>query len=185
MPENILNHKKPLVIWMTGLPGSGKSTISRKVQERLLDKGIRSKILELDEIRKIITPNPKYTDEERDIVYFSLVYMAKLLADCGVNVIIDATGNRLAYREKARELIPSFIEVYIKCPLEICIKREEERKARHSPKDIYIKGIYGMSNNVPGINVPYEESSNPEIVIDSSKCSIDESTNIILKNIGF
>jgi len=185
MPKNILNNKKPWVIWITGLPGSGKSTISRKVQEKLLAKRIKSKILELDEIRKIITPNPKYTDEERDIVYLSLVYMARLLADCGINVIIDATGNRLAYREKARELISNFIEVYIKCPLDICIKREEERDAQHSPKDIYKKGISGESGNVPGINVPYEESPNPEIVIDSSKCSINESAEIIIKYIGF
>jgi len=179
-----LNNKKPWVMWITGLPGSGKSTISRKVHEKLLKKGIRSRVLELDEIRKIVTPNPKYTDEERDIVYRSLVYMARLLAECGINVIIDATGNRSAYREMARELIPNFIEVYIKCPLEVCIKREKERYAQYSPKDIYKKGISGESDSVPGINVPYEESPNPEIVIDSSKCSIDDSANIILRYIG-
>jgi len=181
MPEDILDNKKSWVVWITGLPGSGKSTISRKVQEKLLDKGVKSKILELDEIRRVITPNPKYTDEERDIVYLSLVYMTKLLADCGTNVIIDATGNKLAYREKARELIPNFIEVYIKCPLDICIKREMKRDTRYSPKDIYKKGIEKESDTVPGINVPYEVSANPEIIIDTSKCSIEDSAKAILK----
>ena len=75
-------------LWVTGLPGCGKTAISREVKELLAEKGINVKILELDEIRKVVTPNPTYTDEERDIVYAALAYMAKLLCECGVPVII-------------------------------------------------------------------------------------------------
>jgi len=93
------------VVWFTGLPGCGKTTIAQRVKAILSEKGTSAKILQLDEIRRAITPHPRYTDEERDIVYASLAYMAKLLAEEGVNVIVDATANRRRYRDFARGLI--------------------------------------------------------------------------------
>ena len=92
-------------IWVTGLPGSGKTVISRKVGELLEEREVKVKILELDEIRRILTPSATYSEAERDLVYSSLAYMAKLLTEAGVNVIIDATGNRLRYRERARRVV--------------------------------------------------------------------------------
>ncbi len=153
-------------VWFTGLPGSGKTIIASRTAALLEKNGIRIKILQLDEIRRVLTPNPKYTDEERDIVYASLAYMAKLLTECGVNVFIDATANRRRYRDAARSIIPHFAEAYVRCPLEVCMDREARRKAVFSPKDIYKKSTQYCAN-VPGVNVPYEEPLNPEIVIDS------------------
>ena len=127
------------VMWFTGLPGCGKTTIADRVKAKLSEKGMYAKILQLDEIRRAITPEPKYTEEERDIVYASLAYMAKLLADEGINVMIDATANRRRYRDFARHLIPNFAEVFIRAPLEICRSREAKRKAKFSPKGIYKK----------------------------------------------
>ncbi len=106
-------------VWFTGLPGSGKTTVARATEKALAERGIRARVLELDEIRRVLTPEPKYTEEERAIVYAGLAYMAKLLTDEGVNVIIDATGNLRRYRDKAYVLIGNFGEVYISCPLEI------------------------------------------------------------------
>ena len=71
------------VVWFTGLPGCGKTTIAQGVKARLRDRGIDVKVLELDEIRRVITPEPTYTDEEREVVYASLAYMAKLLSEAG------------------------------------------------------------------------------------------------------
>jgi adenylylsulfate kinase len=68
------------VMWFTGLPGCGKTTIAMEVKKRLQERGIEVKILQLDEIRRVITPEPKYTEEERDIVYASLAYMGNILA---------------------------------------------------------------------------------------------------------
>lgn len=153
-------------VWFTGLPGSGKTIIASRTASLLEKNGIRIKILQLDEIRRVLTPNPKYTDEERDIVYASLAYMAKLLTECGVNVFIDATANRRRYRDVARSIIPHFAEAYVRCPLEVCMDREAHRKAVFSPKGIYKKSTQDGAN-VPGVNVPYEEPLNPEIVIDS------------------
>ena len=155
-------------VWFTGLPGSGKTAIASRAAAMLEKEGINVKILQLDEIRRILTPNPRYTDEERDIVYASLAYMAKLLTECGINVFIDATANRRRYRDAARSIIPRFAEAYIRCPLEVCMEREAKRKAAFSPKGIYRRSTL-VGANVPGVNVPYEEPLNPEIVIDSDK----------------
>ncbi len=161
-------------VWFTGLPGSGKTMIASRTSALLEKEGIKIKILQLDEIRGVLTPNPRYTDEERDIVYASLAYMAKLLTECGVNVFIDATANRRRYRDAARKIILQFAEVFIRCPLEVCMEREARRKAVFSPKGIYKKSKQAGAH-VPGVNVPYEEPLDPEIVIDSDKMGLDES----------
>jgi adenylylsulfate kinase len=147
--------------WFTGLPGSGKTTVARAAQRYLEARGIHTRVLELDEIRKVLTPQPRYTEEERTIVYAALAYMAKLLVDEGVNVIIDATGNLRRYRDDGYVLIGDFGEVYIKCPLEVCMARESGRKAQFAPQGIYRKGKTGKSTTVPGINVPYEPPLKP------------------------
>ena len=161
-------------VWFTGLPGSGKTVIASRAAALLEKNGINIKILQLDEIRRVLTPNPRYSDEERDIVYASLAYMAKLLTECGINVFIDATANRRRYRDAARSIIPHFAEAYIRCPLEVCMEREAKRKAAFSPKGIYTRSTQ-VGANVPGVNVPYEEPLNPEIVIDSDKMNSHES----------
>ncbi len=159
-------------VWVTGLPGSGKSVIAEKVRDIFAERGINVKVLELDEIRKFITPKPSYSEQERDIVYSSLVYMAKLLVESGKPVIIDATANRRKYREKARENIENFAEVYVKCSLDTCMEREGRRKARYAPSGIY-KGAKEEGATVPGVNVPYEEPVSPEVVVDSEKMSVE------------
>ena len=170
------------VMWFTGLPGCGKTTIAMEVKKRLQEMGIKVKILQLDEIRRVITPEPKYTEEERDIVYASLAYMGKILAEENINVIIDATANRRRYRDLARQLIPNFAEVFIRAPLEVCMDREEKRDAVFSPKDIYKKaGIKGAA--VPGVNVAYEEPINPEIEVDTARSSPIESSRYIADRI--
>ena len=171
------------VMWFTGLPGCGKTTIANRVKTKLSEKGTYAKILQLDEIRRWITPEPKYTEEERDIVYASLAYMAKLLAEEGINVIIDATANRRRYRDLARSLIPNFAEVFIRAPLEVCMEREEKRKAKFSPKDIYKKAT-AKNAAVPGVNVPYEEPQSPEIEVDAARMSLEESARHIADRVS-
>ncbi|MGB4679237.1 adenylyl-sulfate kinase, partial [Methanothrix sp.] len=170
------------VMWFTGLPGSGKTTIAMEVKERLQERGIKVKILQLDEIRRVITPVPKYTEEERDIVYASLAYMGKILAEEGINTIIDATANRRRYRDLARRLIPNFAEVFIRAPLEVCMDREEKRDAVFSPKGIYRRAGRG-DTTIPGVDVPYEEPISPEIWVDAARSSPLESSNHIADRI--
>lgn len=171
------------VVWFTGLPGCGKTTIAQRVKAMLIERGTSVKVLQLDEIRRAITPQPRYTEEERDIVYASLAYMAKLLSEAGVNVIVDATANRRRYRDFARELIPKFAEVFIRAPLEVCMAREAKRKAAFSPKGIYKKAAVERAA-VPGVNVAYEEPLAPEIDIDTTRLSIEQSARFIAGRIG-
>ncbi len=171
-------------IWITGLPGSGKSTIARILKRKLEEKGIKSYIISSDALRRIATPKPKYTEEERDIIYGALVYAAKVLVENDVNVIIDATGNRRKYRDLARKEIGKFMEVYLKCPLKICIEREKQRVETYlAPRNIYEKAFKGKSRTVPGIGSPYEEPLNPEIIIETDKIDPENASDIILKSI--
>lgn len=167
-----------MAIWITGLPGSGKSSLADAIKALHPD----FVVLRMDDLRKIVTPVPVYSDAEREIVYRSLVYLAKRLTELGHTVIIDATGNMLRWRELARELIPRFAEIYLKCPIEDCLSRERQRQeTRGAPKDIYKKGAEGWP--VPGINVPYEESRTPEIIIDTGSTAVKEAVRIIEKEI--
>jgi len=154
-------------IWITGPPGSGKSTIARAAAARLRDRGEPVAVLELDAIRKKITPVPRYTETERDLVYRALGYMAATLVEAGVPVIVDATAHRRAWREAARAAIPCFAEVQVLCPLEICRERERTRPRGHAPAGIYA-GAGRPGATVPGVDVPYEPALAPELVIDTT-----------------
>lgn len=151
-------------IWVTGLPGSGKTTLVRRVEAHLQAGGVPVRVLELDEIRKIVTPEPSYSAQERDILYGALAYMAKLLTELGWNVIIDATGHLRRYRDRARSLIPAFAEVYLDRPLELCREREGARAEGQAPAGIYARsGQPGAT--VPGVDVPYELPPQPELTL--------------------
>lgn len=171
------------MIWITGLPGSGKSVRALALKSLLEKNDINVQLLRSDEVRKVVTPAPKYTEEEREIFYRALAYIGKLLVDNGKNIIIDATANKKEWRDLARQLIKNFAEVYLKCPIEVCIEREGSRKDIFAPKDIYKKGFTGKSKTVPGINVEYEESKNPEIIIESDKIDPERSAEIIFEKI--
>jgi adenylylsulfate kinase len=169
-------------VWVTGLPGSGKSVISTALARLLETNGIHVQILSSDALRKVLTPSPSYSLEERDMVYKTLVYIAELLSRNGVNVIIDATGNLRRYRETARYSISEFIEVYLECPREVCMEREAKRgKPYGAPRQIYSKAINGKAPTVPGIGQPYEPPLDPEISIDTTKCMPEECAQRILE----
>jgi adenylylsulfate kinase len=171
-------------VWVTGLPGSGKSVVSQALNKLLKQQGIHTQLLASDDLRKVFTPNPTYSLEERDIVYATLVYIAKLLTRNSVNVIIDSTGNLRRYRENARKQIPHFFEAYLECPLEVCIQRETKRgKTYQAPKKIYKRALKGKAPTVPGIGQPYEQPLNPEITIDTTKNSPEQAAQEILQKL--
>ena len=172
-------------VWVTGLPGSGKSIVANALREKLQRHTIKAQILSSDALRKAVTPEPTYTEDERDIFYSALVLVAQHLTDNGINVIIDATGNRRRHRQNARTKIHHFIEAYLNCPLEVCMDREAKRgKTFQAPKDIYKRAIEGEAPTVPGIGAPYEAPLHPEVIVDSEKLSPEECAQDIYQKIA-
>ena len=154
-------------IWITGLPGSGKSLLARRAADALAARGEPVVLLELDEIRKTLTPAPTYSDAERDLVYRALVYMAVELTGAGVPVIVDATAHRRAWRDLARASVARFAEVQLECPLDVCRARERRRTGSHAPRGVYARAG-GPGATVPGVDVPYEPALAPELAIDTA-----------------
>jgi adenylylsulfate kinase len=145
------------VVWLTGLSGSGKSAVAREILENLKKRGIDSAVLESDVMRTQLTPFPRYDEREREYFYRALADLAAYLAKERA-VIVDATANRRAYRDRARESIARFAEVYVSTPLEVCAARDP-------------KGFYKSKNvkTLPGLQVPYEPPLAPELVISGAK----------------
>jgi adenylylsulfate kinase len=155
-------------VWITGLPGSGKSVIARAAAAAIRARGHDVSVVELDEMRRLVTPSPTYSDEERDLVYRGLVYVAATLVNAGVPVIIDATGHRREWRDLGRAVLPAFAEVQLHCPLDVCRDRERARVSGNAPVGIYARaGTVGA--RVPGVDVPYEPAAMPELTIDTTR----------------
>jgi adenylylsulfate kinase len=182
------------VIWITGLPGSGKSTLSKNLLKTLFNNNVSVQYIELDAIRKILTPEPKYDDSERDFVYRSLVLTGKFLSENGINVVIDAVGHKKIWRDLARNEITNFFEIYLKCPIELCMKRETGRKSSLIKQELYKKAMKRLESGkqfegigqVPGIDVKYEEPENPFLIIESNKINPQKAAEMIfekMKNI--
>jgi len=162
-------------VWVTGLPGSGKSVISRTLLRVLHEENMHAQLLSSDGLRKILTPKPCYSLDERDVVYDTLVYIAVLLTQNGVNVIIDATANLRRYRDKARDEIPQFIEAYLDCPLEVCMKREARRRETfNAPREIYSRALEGKADTVPGVGQPYEPPLHPEVTVNTLQSTSEQ-----------
>lgn len=146
------------VIWITGLPASGKTSLARAMQDILADEKIATLILDAAELRTLLTPNPEYTDAERRWLYQILTGLATCFARQGTNVLIAATGNRRTYREQARRLSPVFAEVYLDCPLAVCQSRD--------PKGQYLNA--DDKDHIPGIGVAYEPTFAPEVIVNTA-----------------
>ena len=147
-------------IWITGLPASGKSTIVSALKPQFEGLGLTVEVLESDEVRRVFTPTPTYSEAERDLFYRALAFTGQKLVAHGVTVVFDATASRLAYREFAKSVIPCFIEVSVECPLAVCMERDR--------KGTYQKGQRGESLTVPGLQSPYEAPINPDLRIDTT-----------------
>jgi adenylylsulfate kinase len=130
-------------VWLTGLPGSGKSAIARELVRLLPEVSI----LESDVMRTQLTPHPRYDDADRDFFYGMLADIGILLVERKRPVLFDATANRRAYRDAARKRIARFAEVFVDTPLEACVARD--------PKGLYAKGM----------QIPYEPPLAAELVV--------------------
>ncbi|HKP00400.1 MAG TPA: adenylyl-sulfate kinase [Nitrospiraceae bacterium] len=166
-----MERSESFAIWITGLPASGKSTIVSALKPQLEGLGLTVEVLESDEVRRVITPRPTYSEAERDLFYRAFAFIGERLVAHGVTVVFDATAHRRDYRDFARSVIPRFIEVAVECPLAVCMERDR--------KGTYRKGQLGESLTVPGLQSPYEASMNPDLRVDSTTMSSSDAAGKI------
>jgi adenylylsulfate kinase len=159
-------------LWLTGLPASGKTTLANLLAEELHRRDMPVEVLDSDKLRKVLTPDPTYSAEERDWFYKTLAYIGKLLVQNGVNTIIAATAHRLEYRQRAREYLPQYIEVYVRCSIDTCMERDQ--------KGIYKKAIGSKDMHLPGVQELYEEPEAPALIVDTEENSPLEGVQKIL-----
>lgn len=145
------------VVWITGLPASGKSTLARALVRALTASGGDAIVLESDALRRIYTPRPDFSDEERERFYTTVVRLAVWLCRAGVPVVIDATAARRAWRDALRAQVARFAEVWVDTPPEECAARD--------PKGLYAAAGQGRAPALPGVGVPYEPPLRPDAVV--------------------
>lgn len=144
------------VVWLTGLPSSGKSTLGVRLRDRLLAAGRCCALLDGDEVRDALVPRPGYSAEERDAFYATLANLAALLARGGAVVVVAATAHRRAYRERARALAPRFLEVHVDVDPAECVRRDA--------KGLYAAARAGGTGELPGAGVAYEPPTSPDLI---------------------
>lgn len=169
-----VQHHKGCTIWLTGLSGSGKSTIAHQLEEKLFELGIRTYVLDGDNIRFGLNRDLGFSREARKENIRRIAEVAKLFTDAG---IINITAFISPYREdriNARKIQQEgdFIEVYVRCPIDICEIRD--------PKGLYKKARAGELKEFTGVDDPYEEPENPELILDTEKEGVEESVNKII-----
>lgn len=162
-------------VWVTGLPASGKSTLVAELTAQLAARGVDVAVLESDALRKVFVRHPVYNEEEREIFYEQMVYVGVLLTRHGVPVIFDATANRLQYREKARQQISKFLEIYVDSPLGVYIQRD--------PKGIYRLALEGKADAVPGLQVEYESPEKPDLIVHGDNESPERAASRIIERL--
>ena len=154
-------------IWFTGLSGSGKSTLSEIIEWRLKEQGHNVEVLDGDIVRTHLSKGLGFSREDRDTNIKRIAFVASLLTRNGVICISAAIAPYREARQWARQQIGDFVEVYVKCPIEVCRHRD-------------VKGLYklvdeGKIKNFTGIDDPYEEPEHPEVVVETDKESPAES----------
>ena len=169
-----------VVIWFTGVPASGKSTIAAAVQRQFRARGLPVENLDAEEVRANLSPNLGYTTEARDENTRRLAWMSQMLSKHGVNVIVAAVSPLRSHRDRAREWCRKFVEVFVDSPLEVCQQRD--------PQGLYARAARGEVNDIAGMHMPYEAPNSPEVHCPTHLLSVEECTEAIvakLKALGY
>lgn len=163
------------VLWLTGLSGAGKSTIARLLEPELRRRGRRVELLDGDEVRTHLSKGLGFSREDRDTNVKRIAYVAGLLARHGVVAVAAVISPYRDARDWARRRTERFVEVFVKCPLDVCAARDV--------KGLYARALTGEIPNFTGVSDPYEEPDDPDIVVDTSEQSPEQSAQTILKEL--
>jgi len=161
-----------LTIWLTGLSGAGKSTLANRLANEWQRRGMNVEVLDGEDMRAHLSNELGFTKQDRDTNVRRIAYTAKLLTRNNVTTIVAAISPYRETRDEARASLQRFVEVYVKCPLEVLLARDT--------KGLYRRALNGEIPNFTGVSDPYEEPLAPEIVVETDRQTVDESLAIIL-----
>lgn len=166
---------KGFTVWFTGLPSSGKSTLARMLEPVLQQRGYHVEVFDGDEVRLRLSKGLGFSKEDRDENIRRIAYCANLVTRSGGVAITCAISPYREIRQEARREIGRFVEVFVRCPVEICIERDV--------KGLYRKALAGEISNFTGVSDPYEEPLNPEIIVESHRESHQQSLSKIVQGL--
>jgi adenylylsulfate kinase len=166
---------KGVTIWLTGLPCCGKTTIADKVADLLTEKGMLVERLDGDLVRQNLSNDLGFSKKDRNENIRRAIFLAKMLTRNNVVVLASFVSPYEKQRRNARKEIKHFIEVYVRCPVKICMKRDV--------KGMYKKALEGKIKHFTGVDDPYEEPKDPELIVDTDIESVDESVGKVLQKI--
>lgn len=169
--QTILNDRG-VVIWFTGVPASGKSTIAAAVEKQLSARGLAVENLDSEQVRANISPNLGYTAKARDENTKRLAWMSQMLSKHGINVIVAAVSPLRSHRNRARKWCEQFVEVFVDCPTEVCQQRD--------PKGLYARAARGEVNDIAGLHMPYEVPNGAEVHCQTHRATVDECAQAVL-----
>ncbi|MFQ5801188.1 MAG: adenylyl-sulfate kinase [Candidatus Hydrothermarchaeales archaeon] len=171
-----MKDQKGFTVWFTGLPCSGKTAVANRVAELLKERGLKVERLDGDIVRQSLTRDLGFSREDRNENIRRVTFVAKLLTRNGVAVLTSFISPYREVRAYAREEIGSFVEVYVKCPVEVCKERDV--------KGMYEKAIKREIKEFTGVSDPYEEPPDPEILLETDKETLEESADRVIKRLN-
>jgi len=160
-------------LWFTGLSGAGKSTLASALEIELRQRGFRVEVLDGDIVRRHLSQGLGFSKEDRDTNIRRIGFVCQLLTRNGVVAIAAAIAPYREIRDEVRRHIGRFVEVYVKCPLDVLVARDV--------KGLYRKALNGELPNFTGISDPYEEPMYPEVVVETDRETVEESVDKILR----
>ena len=168
-----MKNQHGFTIWFTGLPSCGKTTIAESGRDNSKKKDYKVEQLDGDIVRKILSKDLGFSKQDRDENIRRAIVLAKTLTHDNIVVLASFVSPYRKQRREARKEIQKFIEVYVRCPVEICIQRDV--------KGLYKKALEGKVKDFTGVDDPYEEPEHPELIVDTDKESVEESVKKVLK----
>jgi len=175
-----MSKRKGFTLWLTGLSGAGKTTLARQILNELRNQGLLVEILDGDEVRANLSKGLGFSKEDRDTNIRRIGYVSRLLSRNGIAVITAAISPYRDIRNEVRQSIENdgsqFIEVYVKCPIDVLAKRDV--------KGLYKKALAGEIDSFTGVSDPYQEPVDPEIVVETDRESIEQSVDTIISELN-